>query len=323
MYARIVPDVINKYGLDVTHVGAVQKGYRNESYPLALADGTTVNLLFYKKEPHILRRIETADMVAAQAAKAGLPVRVRHDSRLLRVGGGYAGIYEYLPGQTISWEAYTKRHIKLAGWAMADLHRSLQGLTGNGPLLADELAELTGRMRQYFGSADVQAAMLSKLGVVLDPELFAGFTELIIKTRQLDGQQYLHMDMVRGNMLFDTTADTPWRIDDVRLSGVIDFEKTAIGLPMCDMARTLAFLLVDCPKPADKIYTYFIDSGYRKRGGMNIASIELLPYFIRLFLLHDFYKFLRHTPYESLRDNYHYGRTCAILKDYGMISLKI
>jgi Ser/Thr protein kinase RdoA (MazF antagonist) len=131
------------------------------------------------------------------------------------------------------------------------------------------------------------------------------------------------MDMVRGNILFDTTADTPWQIDDVRLSGVIDFEKTAIGLPVCDMARTLAFLLVDCLKPADKISKYFIDSGYRKRGSMDIIHIELLPYFIRLFLLHDFYKFLRHTPYESLRDNYHYGRTCVILKDYGMISSKI
>lgn len=324
MFARIVPDVATKYGLVVSHVGGVQKGYRNESYPLTLQDGSVVNLIFYKREPHIRQRVTTADMVATHAARAGLPVRVRHDPRLLKVGNGYAGVYEYLPGQTISWEAYTKRHIKLVGWAMADLHRSLRDLPTEGPLLADELQQLVIRMQQYFDSADVQAAMASKLGVTLNPEIFGGFSRLVEHARKLDGQQYLHMDMVRGNILFaDAVPHARWSIDDVSISGLIDFEKTAVGLPVCDAARTLAFLLVDCPKPADKIYKYFIDSGYRKRGGHDIAHIELLPHFIRLFLLHDFYKFLRHTPYESLRDNYHYSRTCQVLKDYGMISAKI
>lgn len=324
MFARIVPDVAIKYGLAVSRIGNVQKGYRNESYPLTLADGSVVNLIFYKREPHIVRRVTTADAVALHVANAGLPTRIRHDPRLLKVGDGHAGLYDYLPGRTISWEAYTKRHIKLVGWAMADLHRSLQDFTGDGPRLADELHELVGRMRQYFASPDVQTAMTDKLGVVLDSRMFEEFTKLIEQSRELNGQQYLHMDMVRGNILFaDTVPGTRWHIDDVSISGLIDFEKTAVGLPVCDMARTLAFLLVDCPKPADKIYKYFIDSGYRKRGGLDIEHIGLLPYFIRLFLLHDFYKFLRHTPYESLRDNYHYIRTCAILKDYGMISSKI
>jgi len=324
MFARIVPDVAVKYGLAVARVGGVQKGYRNESYPLTLANGVTVNLIFYKREPSILRRITTADRVAAHAAQAGLPVRTRYDSRLLKIGNGYAGVYKYLPGQTISWEAYTKRHIKLVGWAMADLHQSLQDLPSDGSLLANELHELIGRMQQYFTAPNVRAAMAYKLGVTLDPQMFDGFLQLVEHSRKLAGRQYLHMDMVRGNVLFaEALPDMRWHIDDVSISGLIDFEKAAIGLPVCDVARTLAFLLVDCPKPADKIYKYFIDSGYRKRGGQGIAHVELLSHFIRLFLVHDLYKFLRHTPYESLRDNYHYSRTCQLLKDYGMISSKI
>jgi Ser/Thr protein kinase RdoA (MazF antagonist) len=321
MYARIVPDIIDKYGLSVTNIGDPQKGYRNESYELMLADSTPVNLLFYKREPHILQRITTADMVAERAAKAGLPVRTRYDDRLLQVGDGLAGLYYYLPGRTISWEAYTKRHIKLVGWAMADLHAATEDLSDEGPRLADELLVIIDRMKRYFASADVQRAVGEKLAITIDPRLFDNYRRLIERTSTFDGQQYLHMDMVRGNILFDQPFDDArWYIDDIQLSGIIDFEKAAYGLPICDVARTLAFLLVDCPKPSDRIYKYFIDSGYRKRGKRQLQHIELLPYFVRLFLLYDFYKFLRHTPYESLRDNYHYTRTRDLLKTYGIIS---
>jgi Ser/Thr protein kinase RdoA (MazF antagonist) len=324
MFARIVPDIIAKYELDVTRIGTVQKGYRNESYPLMLANGTWVNLLFYKREPFILQRIATADRVASRAAADGLPARTRYDERLLRVGNGFAGVYQYLPGRTISWEAYSKRHIKLAGWAMADLHAAVEDLPDAGPALAGELLRLIERMRRYFMDDAVAVAAASKLGISLDPVVFDVFSRVVERSRNLSGQQYVHMDMVRGNMLFDEPQEgAHWQIDDIELSGVIDFEKASYGLPVCDIARTLAFLLVDCPRPADKIYKYFIDSGYRKRGGRDIAHIELLPYFIRLFLVHDFYKFLRHTPYESLRDNYHYNRTRELLKTYGIISAKV
>lgn len=321
MFVRIVPEVIKKYELDVRTVGAPLKGYRSESFPLELHDGTVVNLLFYKREQNILSRIRTADKVASAAAGANLPVRVRYDERLLRVGSGYAAVYQWLPGKTIEWEAYTKRHIKLAGWAMADLHSAVAALQNDGPLLADELQPLLARMHRYFSMLDVKKALAEKLGLSIEPKQFDHLEALIEKTRHISGQQYLHMDMVRGNMLFDGVSSTSrWAIDDVQLSGLIDFEKAAWGLPVCDMARTLAFLLVDCPKPARKIFKYFIDSGYKKRGARTLEHSELLPYFIRLFLLHDFYKFLKHTPYESLDDNYHYARTRELLKTYGMIS---
>jgi hypothetical protein len=36
-------------------------------------------------------------------------------------------------------------------------------------------------------------------------------------------------------------------------------------------------------------------------------------------LLHDFYKFLLHNPYESLASNEHYIRTIALLKARGVL----
>lgn len=323
MFARIVPDIIDKYGLDSTRIGNVQKGYRSESYPLLLSDGTTVNLLFYKHEIHILDRIKTADYVAGQAFASELPVRTRYDQRLLRIGDrNYVGVYNYLPGTTISWEAYTKKHIKLVGWAMADLHTALKSLPAQrSRLLSDEMMEQIDRMERYFRTPAVVDAIQQKLGVKIDTEQFDPLQKLIDYSAKSSGQQYLHMDMVRGNILFDEARpNAKWQIDDIQLSGIIDFEKAAYGLPVCDVARTLAFLLVDCPKPTDKIYKYFLDSGYHKRGGATLEHIDLLPHFIRLFLIHDFYKFLKHTPYESLHDNYHYNRTRDILKTYGIIS---
>jgi hypothetical protein len=123
---------------------------------------------------------------------------------------------------------------------------------------------------------------------------------------KLEDQQPLHMDFVRSNVLFNAHAT---------IAGIIDFEKTGKGHPMLDIARTLAFLLVDCKyKEPGKVYKYFVHSGYRKRGKNNInINPRLLHELTNIFLLHDFYKFLRHNPYESLGRNEHFVRTRDIL----------
>ncbi|HEX9153621.1 MAG TPA: hypothetical protein VF809_02260, partial [Candidatus Saccharimonadales bacterium] len=116
------------------------------------------------------------------------------------------------------------------------------------------------------------------------------------------------------NILF---SDEPY--DDalkVSISGVIDFEKTAYGHPLFDIARTLAFLMIDCKhKPADKVRKYFLGSGYIKRSSADLSSsyMSMLNPFIELFLFYDFYKFLRHNPYESLPDNEHFVRTVEFM----------
>ncbi len=113
------------------------------------------------------------------------------------------------------------------------------------------------------------------------------------------------------------------------MTGILDFEKTAYGHPVFDVARTLAFLLVDCEyKGEAKIRKYFLQSGYNKRGTVNFRNpiikhgnrtTNLLESLIDLFLLYDFYKFLRHNPYEFLEQNHHYKRTRDILLTRNML----
>jgi len=117
------------------------------------------------------------------------------------------------------------------------------------------------------------------------------------------------MDFVRGNILFD---------EGVHITGVLDFEKASHGHPLFDIARTLAFLLVDCKyKTEAQVRKYFLLSGYNKRGTgdfkITAMNARLLEQLVELFLLYDFYKFLRHNPYEALPQNEHFVRTQALL----------
>lgn len=322
MYEKIVPLVLQKYGVDYVSVGSAQKGYRTESYPVHAKNGSIYNLLIFKNEPTILARIRRADH--ASEAVSIFPVRVRQDERLLKIKDGlYAGLYTYLPGDTIPWESFTKKHIKLVGKAMADMHTKWRtGHSIDNFHVQDDLLPLIDRMEYYFDRADVRAAMIQKLGIILNAD-FSLFRMLVRQTALMPGQQIIHMDMVRGNVLFaPSQPGDMWQVDGITLSGVIDFEKAAIGHPLFDLARTLAFLLVDSPKPAAKVRHYFLDSGYHKRGQQSLPDSRFLSPLVQLFLLHDFYKFLRHTPYESLILNRHYTRTRDMLKTYGMISSK-
>jgi Ser/Thr protein kinase RdoA (MazF antagonist) len=336
MYRLVVPAILEKYGVAYRSIAMAQKGYRNESYPIELESGETVNLLFYKRELGILERIQRADQVSEYVADL-LPVRTRYDKRLLRIetprGEVYVQLYRYLSGRTIAWEAYTKKHVKLLGWAMSDLHDCLAPLRvewSTKQTIVAELGQIIDRMQRYLSDSAVQGAFQTKLGLEIDIMQLVAMQKLVAFCDQLPGQQVLHMDMVRGNVLFaQSKEDDIWRMDNIALTGIIDFEKTAYGHPLFDIARTIAFLLVDCEgKSPEKIYEYFLYSGYNKRGNTSLdvrtvflgqSYATLLEGLVRLFLLYDFYKFLRYTPYESLEENHHYVRTRNILLDYAMI----
>ena len=198
--------------------------------------------------------------------------------------------------------------------------------------VTDELHSVLIQMERYFAVPDVRRALEDKLHLTV----FSNFHSYQSLLKQFDKvveprDHILHMDLVRGNVLFDVDTVSPWRIDDVSISGIIDFEKAATGHRVFDIARTLAFLLVDCAsKDRSSIYRYFLHSGYNKRGKcsfernetiVGIPAHEVLNKLIGFLLLHDLYKFLKHTPYESLESNHHFIRTRDILIDYGMIRL--
>jgi Ser/Thr protein kinase RdoA (MazF antagonist) len=331
MSKKIVAQALKMYGLTPQTILDVQKGYRNSSYPVVLQDGRMVNLILYKNEPGILAKITNANMVADFLHNGGFLSRHTISHRLLCLRSGertqYGALYGYLPGHTIPWEAYTQEHIKCLGKTMSDMHAALQQLhTSSLPNVADEYNEILMRMQDYFDDIGVQAAMTTKLQITFNTSILSQLHLILKASKALPGQQPLHMDFVRGNVLFAKENNT------VELTGILDFEKTAYGHPLFDIARTLAFLLVDCKyKSADKIRKYFLISGYSKRGktpftnltfNLQGKKINLLESLVTLFLIHDFYKFLCHNPYEYLSQNEHYCRTRDILASRGTIALE-
>ena len=209
------------------------------------------------------------------------------------------------------------KHIKLLGWVLADFHRYGRDFDGELPDVEDVYAEIYQKMRMYFTDKNVVSAMKNKLNCEI---ILPNLAPLLVEARQLSGRQVLHMDLVRSNVLFRSKYENDnYYIAELALSGILDLEKAARGHVMFDIARTLAFLLVDCPKPADKVQKYFLDSGYRKRGQsslqkMSVAGGDFLEQLVTMFLTYDFYKFLRQNPYESLHKNHHYIRTVSMLR---------
>lgn len=309
----IITKVALAYGLDTARIHKPQKGYRNTAWRLTLRDSSECNLIFHKREPGMKQLIRRANAAGQLLSNAGLPARHLIDNRILKAQAGdveqLIALYNYLPGQTIPWEAYTMAHLKELGKAMSDMHSAWSNHGQDYPSVIDQQNDLVARMEQYFAQTGVQKAMREKLGFHDFSQVFTTFYALLQLCRHLPDQQLLHMDFVRGNVLFDITADKP------ALTGIIDFEKVAYGHPLFDVARTLAFLLVDCKyKPEEKIRKYFLKSGYHKRGSRELRlitsnGVDILEGLVDLFLVHDLYKFMLHNPYESLSANEHYVRT--------------
>ncbi len=323
-----INQIIEHFGKKVVRQYPVQKGYRNLSYKILLSNSQIVNLHLYRAETGIINRIQRTNDLSDFLAKQGVTCRRTLDKRIILIKAGrvqkYACLYNYLPGKTISWEAYTMEHIKQLGGLMSDMHFVASGyLSKQLPLASDEYTQITNRMKGYFDNVDTDKAITSKLKVRLSPRRLDNYLLLLRLTSNLPLRQSLHMDMVRSNILFSD-------IKKVELTGVIDFEKAAIGHPAFDIARTLAFLLVDCKyKTENQIRKYFIGSGYNKRGKSDFTNvimkkgsekIDLLEALLDMFLTYDFYKFLKHNPYEYLDQNEHYCRTRDQLLARGVLT---
>ncbi len=118
----------------------------------------------------------------------------------------------------------------------------------------------------------------------------------------------------------DQPAQDQSMLEFLTITGILDFEKTALGPKLLDIARTLAFLLVDCRfKQPEQVIKYFINSGYVKRGGQQLAYPGLIQPLVQYFLYYDFYKFLCHNPYQSLPRNQHFVRTKQFLLQFGLV----
>lgn len=319
MHKQVLEKILSQFEIDYKEIFPPQKGYRNRSYRVKLKDGRELNLIVYKRESGILRRIKSAHRVANFLSRYDLPVRTPV-SKVLRLSSGrferFVCLYEYLPGETIPWEGYSQKHVKLLGKTLSDMHFVLGEFPHKGklPIASDELKEMNARMSKYFARKDVASAIERKLKLKINRTVFEKNRKLLDVLGIQPQQIPLHLDFVRSNVLFAGEGES------LEISGILDFEKVAWGAQVIDIARTLAFLIVDCKyKPELKVRKYFLQSGYQKRGKNDLPDLKLLPGLLKFFWMYDFYKFLLHNPYESLQFNEHFVRTKDQLRGLGVL----
>lgn len=308
---KLIKRICSFYKLKVKEIFPAQSGYRNKVIPILSKENEKFNLIFYKSEPDILQKIKSANSVGKYLyennfltrypIKEIVKIKSQASEKVFLVC-----LYNYLFGETIPWEAYTSKHIKLLGGEMGKMHKALE-IYSNETLsdAIEELKVLKYRMQTYFEIKEVKGTMQNKLEIILNVD-WNSFDSLIRKLNTLP-KQALHMDFVRGNILFSQGLKVK---NQLKISGVLDFEKTSLGPKILDIGRTLAFLIIDCKyKSEEKVRKYFLLNGYEKRGENKVENIELLEELLNFYWLYDFYKFLKHNPYEDLKDNEHFVRT--------------
>jgi Ser/Thr protein kinase RdoA (MazF antagonist) len=321
--------VLDVYNLQLKEIITTDRGYRNKSVAFETSDNQKLNLILYKREPGIVNIINNANKVSDYLSSKEFPTRKSisiNGNSILKFSSGdqltYACLYNYLPGRTIPWEAYTKDHIKVLGMVMSNLHLEVSGLRiENSTIVSivDILNEQLIRMLNYFSNENVIKAANSKLRITINLVTLKKYQRLLFILKKQKDQQVLHMDFVRGNILFDEVGKSEkgkeLKVGKIKITGILDFEKVAYGARIIDIARTLAFLLVDCKyKESSKVKKYFLYSGYNKRGKMELPDLKYLNPLVNYFWMYDLYKFMRHNPYEYLKDNAHYLRTIENLK---------
>jgi Ser/Thr protein kinase RdoA (MazF antagonist) len=318
----VIQKILNLYNLTAVSALEPVSGYRNTSNPVQIASGEWVNVVFYKREKDIINRIKSANSISSFLADNGFPARKTlslngHEIVKLDASSGISQlvcIYNYLDGNTIPWEGYTSDHIKLLGGMMGRMHRALQAcpLTEMPDALTEQ-KKLLYCIKQYFENNPVIDAMHAKLGLILKTEALESF-DSVLQTIAGHAGHPLHLDFVRGNVLFKNEPE-------LYISGVLDFEKVAYGPRILDIARTLAFLIIDCKYNQEAtIRKYFLINGYQKRGAIPLPDLKLLEELLNFFWIHDFYKFLKHNPYQNLPQNEHFQRTKDILVRRNVLS---
>lgn len=309
------------YNIDFERVELYsESGYRNKNIKL-ISNNKTFNFVIYKNDIQDIQRIDAINSFSNHLSNLKFPTRktikTAKGESVIKVAfknkNYLACLYNYLDGHTIPWEEWNRKHLTLLGQFMATMHIEAQEYKKEGLRLQKKIInKLIERQEDYFERYGIADAINSKLGVSLNKKKIDKLFKLVGELDEKD-ETILHMDLVRGNVLFKEENN------NVKLSGVIDFEKVAIGSIEYDLARTFAFLLVDCKFKAPKeIENYFLKS-YLKiyKNKIDKKKFQIL---VNFFLLFDMYKFLIYTPFEALNNNEHFIRTKNLLISTGMLT---
>ncbi|MDD3648130.1 MAG: phosphotransferase [Candidatus Dojkabacteria bacterium] len=354
---KLIKDVIKKnYNIDVEKVVRLEGGFRNDCFRIETRAQKYV-FIIYKREKCVKTCIQNAHLVAGLLQKKGFSTRVlvktilNDDVFKIRVFKEfhYCALYNYLEGLTIPWEAYTRRHLKSMGKTLSDMHHALQEIpmtkspvcrqAGNYQLKINNQFQITQlpnwteitrkeihEMRKYLEK--VEPWIEKKLKVKLSRKKIEQVFKSTLKLSPPEAgpplaEAILHYDFVRGNILFSNKLDK--KLDIYPIVGILDFEKVCIGPVIADVARSLAFLIIDCKyKKEETVKKRFLISGYNRRGknklSLKYINSSLMMHLLSFFWLRDFWKFLEHNPYEYLYMNEHYVRTRDRLAAGGLLS---
>lgn len=325
---RIKEFIKKCYCLDISKVRKLEGGFRNQCFKVDSDDKSYV-LIIYKAEKGIRKLIDNAHSVASLLHSKGFPVRTnlktknKKDYIYKKISSIYhfIALYNFLEGVTIPWEAYTRRHLKSIGKTLSDMHYALKNsevkeLKGNLPKWELITAKEISSMKRYFKK--VEPWIIKKLKLKLNWLNIDKTFKNLIKDTGTYPKNIMHYDFVRGNILFSNRINK--NFDIYPITGILDFEKVCVGPEITDIARTLAFLLVDCKfKDVITVCKRFLINGYIKRGknklDPNIFKTQEFNNSLIFFWLRDFWKFLEYNPYEYLHMNEHYKRTKKVLLD--------
>ncbi|MBU0975812.1 MAG: phosphotransferase [Patescibacteria group bacterium] len=349
----LIIDIVSKnYNVSISKILKLAGGFRNLCFEVSTGSKRYV-FIIYKRESKIRQVIENSHFVAKLLDSYGfitrIPVLTCDKEEYKRVhtkeGYHYCALYDYLEGETIPWEAYTRRHLKSIGKTLSDMHYALRGISmtksqfsNNNqisisntqdvfqklPKWQDLTEKEIEEMKTYFEK--VEPWIIRKLKVGLNWKMILKVLDSVLRQSQPKAgpltQAILHYDFVRGNILFSDKLDK--KLDIYPIIGILDFEKVCVGPVIADIARTLAFLIIDCKyKKEATVRKRFLISGYNKRGknSLSIKSINSpgMVHLLSFFWLRDFWKFLEHNPYEFLHMNEHYVRTRDKLLAYGLM----
>jgi Ser/Thr protein kinase RdoA (MazF antagonist) len=224
------------------------------------------------------------------------------------------GLYNYLPGRTLPWEGWTRRHLRALGRVMQRIHKTWSQCSSDFqyiPRWTDYLKKDSSMLIDYL--TENSATIKRKLNISIDTRKISN---LAIKIDTKSNYQLTHNDLVRGNILF---GKRKYKYV-YPITGIIDFEKTMYAPVIVDIARTYAFLLVDCKYKTDlEIKKYYLDEGYFAFKKETPPMFESLENFVIYFWLRDLWKFLSRNPYEDLKKNYHYTQTVERLNKAGFL----
>ncbi|MBN1915918.1 phosphotransferase [Candidatus Dojkabacteria bacterium] len=316
-FSEVLSFIKKKYDKNLIFVKKYKDGFRNDVFKVKEKDtGKFFVLIVYKKEAGIERIIKNAHAVAHYLKTKNFPVRTLFKLKSKKsnkededtLAGRYIALYNHLPGHSIPWEAYKRRHLKSIGKTLSDMHFEIKNFKKGKcfPLWKKEIIREIDSIQKYFKK--VEPWILKKLKLKLNWTEIENTADFSSKIFYNKNQTMLHYDFVRGNILFSNKV-----LDDdtSEITGILDFEKVCIGPAIADVARTLSFLIVDCKyKNEEEVKKWFLERGYKKRGKCKTIHNEfVLESLIKIFWLRDFYKFLLHNPYEDLLLNEHFLRT--------------